>query len=117
MKANTEFPISSLDGTVSDDYYSVPDPMRPGRSIIRHKPRHKRGWTKPESMVEQNAKFKESLARAKREYHDPVLREQWEAQYHAWRSEQLRHGKFPPKAGEPKIRFLWEYVRWQCMKA
>ena len=115
MKPIYEHPIYSISGSIDEEHYGVRNPYNPDRPIIRHKPRHKKGWKKPASMVAQNSRHKIALERASREYRDPVLRSQWESRYESWRSERIRHGKYPAKAGEPQIRFLWDYVRWRCM--
>lgn len=115
MKPIYVYPINSISGSIDENHYGVRNPYNPDRPIIRHKPRHKKGWSKPDSMVSQNARHKVALERASREYRDPVLRAQWESRYESWRSERIRHGKNPANAGEPQIHFLWDYVRWRCM--
>ena len=51
MKPIYEHPIYSISGSIDEEHYGVRNPYNPDRPIIRHKPRHKKGWTKPASMV------------------------------------------------------------------
>jgi hypothetical protein len=108
--------IHSISGTMDKDHYGSVNPANPNKPLIKHKPRHKPGWQKPPSMIAQNNAYQQAIAEAQRDYHDPVARATWQAEYDTWRRNQSRHGHSVPRPGEPSIRFLWDYIRWRCLQ-
>lgn len=108
-----EHPIQAISGSLDKNHYGSRNPCDPNRPIIKHKPRHKTGWTKPASMIRQNSAYQQAIQAAQRDYHDPVTRSIWQTEYDAWQRNRQRHGHTIPRPGEPSIRFLWDYIRWQ----
>ena len=108
--------IQSISGSMDENHYGSVNTANPNKPIIKHKPRHKDGWTKPESMIRQNNAYQQAIQAAKRDYHDPVARAAWQAEYDTWLRNRSRHGHTIPRPGEPSIRFLWDYIRWRCIQ-
>ena len=117
MQPTYYYPIKKLSGSLSKTHYASTDPLNPENSFIKRKPIHKKGWTKPASMVSQNANYTSALRAASRDYHDPVARARWQQEYTTWLKVQKRHRKSTSNPNQPRIRFLWDYIRWQYMSA
>ena len=83
MIAKYQYPVYSVSGSMDKDHYGSVNPCDPQGSIIKHKPRHKPGWVKPESMIRQNNAYQQAIQAAKQDYHDPVARAAWQAEYDA----------------------------------
>ena len=116
MIAKYKDQIQSISGSMDENHYGSVNPANPNKPIIKHKPRHKSGWQKPPSMIAQNNAYKQAIIVAKRDYHDPIARAAWQTEYDAWLRDRSRHGHTIPRPGEPSIRFLWDYIRWQCLQ-
>ena len=108
--------IQSISGSMDENHYGSVNPANPDKPIIKHKPRHKPGWQKPPSMIAQNSTYQQPITVAQRDYRNPVARAGCQAEYYEWRRNRSRHGHTVPRPGEPRIRFLWDYIRWQCLQ-
>ena len=115
MKALYHYPVRSVSGSMDKNHYASVNPCDPQGSIIKHKPRHKSGWVKPESMARQNNAYQQAIQAAKRDYHNPTARATWQTDYDVWRHGRQQHGHAIFQPGEPKIRSLWDYIRWQLL--
>ena len=113
MKTIYHYPVLSVSGSMDKDHYGSANPCDPNHPIIKHKPRHKPGWVKPESMIRQNNTYQQAIQAAKRDYHDPIACAVWQTEYNTWLRDRQRHGHTIPHSIEPRIRFLWDYIRWQ----
>ena len=111
--------LSSLKGSLNDDFYLRGLPGRPGWAVACPKPQYdEKEKAKMRERKEVKA-FINAQDIAKQIYRDPVQKQLWGARYEREKANMEKHKcLYNPVTGKPNIPMrLWDYVKSEVSKA
>jgi len=109
--------LMSIGGNMDKDHYLRPLPGRPGMAAVCKKPRYSKSRKAEMAQTKVASDFADMQSEAKRQYRDPVLREEWAKKHREALKEAGKHHTGVNKDGKPFVAVrLWDYIRHELRK-
>jgi len=104
--------LSSIGGSVDKNHYLRPISGRPGYAAYCVKPQYSTLKKKELAEAETVLNFVKNQEEAKRQYHDPVLRAEWEKRHHEALRAASKRNSLIATTGKSRVPArLWDYIR------